>query len=287
MKHFCGLIIMSVLAIIPFSFTDAVVYKLDKTPIDVVIPCIEKDKRTLELCISGIKTYGSNIRRVIVVSPTKLTDNAEWFDEARYPFTKKDILKYLFKDEAVVYKRCGWLYQQLLKLYTIFVIPDISSNVLILDADTIFINPVHFYDENTGGALFCPNSFIPGKSSTLFYDHAKRLVPGLIQYEATFSGVAHHMLFQYPIMKELFDDVEARFKKVFWKAFCDCIEHQDLDEPCASEYEIYSNYALMRTKQCKVRPLKWREKGFKDLFMGPLKRRGFCYVTCHNFSYLA
>lgn len=284
---FCWRVAIVFFKVVPTMIcAQEIIYQLDKVPVDVVIPCIEKDKRSLEWCIKGIQENGKNVRKIIVVSPSKLTENAEWFDEARYPFTKKDILKYLFKDEAIKYKRNGWLYQQLLKLYAVFVIPDISSNVLVLDADTIFINPVNFYDDETGGALFCTNSFIPGKAKTLFYEHAQRLVTDFKQYNSTFSGVVHHMLFQRAIMKELFNDVETRFKKEFWKAFCDCIEVKNLDDPCASEYEIYSNYALMKTKQCKVRPLRWREKQFQDLLLGLLKKRGYCYVTCHNFSYL-
>ena len=42
-------------------------YDLKAAPIDVVIPCHPKDLDTLELCIEGIRKYGQNIRRVIVV----------------------------------------------------------------------------------------------------------------------------------------------------------------------------------------------------------------------------
>ena len=54
-------------------FTKKVKYKFDKDPIDVVIACIDKDLRTLDMCIEGIKKNASNIRRVIVISPEKLT----------------------------------------------------------------------------------------------------------------------------------------------------------------------------------------------------------------------
>src|SRR5436190_474838 len=111
--------------------------------IDVVIPCHEKDALTLELSINGVKKNCKNIRRIIVVSKKKLTNNAEWFDEARYPFNRRSILMTIFNNdiskvaqyETAPRNRTGWIYQQLLKLYAPLVIPDISSNVLVVDAD--------------------------------------------------------------------------------------------------------------------------------------------------------
>ncbi|MDB6082063.1 MAG: hypothetical protein JWO53_1335, partial [Chlamydiia bacterium] len=126
-------------------------YQLPKDPIDVVIPCTSKDLGTLEVCIRGIKKYGKNIHRVIVVSDKRYTDSAEWFDEKLYPFSKFDIALNILGEEAKAREfqdapnsRLGWIYQQFLKLYAPFVIPKISSNVLILDADTVFVNPIAF-----------------------------------------------------------------------------------------------------------------------------------------------
>jgi len=61
--------------------------------IDAVIPAHPKDLETLEYCIKGIKKNVKNIRRIIVVSKSKLTDNAEWFDEALYPFSYPEVAK--------------------------------------------------------------------------------------------------------------------------------------------------------------------------------------------------
>ena len=58
-------------------------------PIDVVIPCLEKDLDTLPLCIRGIRENCAGIRKIIVVSEKQLTDAADWFNEAKYPFNKK------------------------------------------------------------------------------------------------------------------------------------------------------------------------------------------------------
>jgi len=266
-----------------FSFMFPIAYELPKEPIDVVIPCTSKDIRTLSLCINGIRKYGENINRIIVVSAEKLTEDAEWFDEKNYPFTKKDVSLQIFKDEkrAEAYlhapkNRIGWIYQQFLKLYASFVIPDLSSNVLILDSDTVFLNPVSFYDKQTGGGYFNPGT----ENNKPYFTHAQRLIPGFKKIYKNYSGISHHMLFQRPILEDLFQVVEDTHNQEFWKAACDCIDKKDIFA-CISEYEIYFNFALGRTNQCKIRNLKWKNVRFQGL--GFFKKNGYHYVSCHAY----
>ena len=126
-------------------------YEFTNEPIDVVIPSVEKDLETLDLCIEGIKQHGKSIRNIYVVSDKPLMRKAIWFDEKKYPFSKYAIAFEIFQDEkkARAYlkdpiNRTGWILQQLLKLYAPFIIPGISSNILLLDSDTIFLKPVSF-----------------------------------------------------------------------------------------------------------------------------------------------
>ena len=85
----------------------------------------------------------------------------------------------------------GWYYQQLLKLYAAFVIPDISSNVLIVDADTIFLNPVHFLNAQHAG-LYNPGT----EYNPPYFEHAAKLIPNFKKLFPQHSGISHHMLFQ-------------------------------------------------------------------------------------------
>lgn len=131
--------------VIDYKDTEKVISQLEEIKIDVVFVTHEKDIRTLDLAIEGIKTNGKNINKVFVVSEKKLTDLAEWIDERIFPFTKNDICKQIFKNDikSSLYlnserNRIGWIYQQLLKNYSIYVIPNISNNVLVIDSDTIF-----------------------------------------------------------------------------------------------------------------------------------------------------
>lgn len=271
-----------VLCIINNPNTSKGTYKFSKDPIDVVIPCVAKDKRTLDLCINGIKKNGSNIRRIIVVSPEKLTTKAEWFNEAKFPFSKQTLINQIFKDENHEVKEqfkywVGWVYQQLLKLYAPFVIPNISSNTLLLDADTIFLNPVKFCDKNTGAGFFNPGT----EYHTAYFEHGERLLPGFKRVYTEYSGISHHMLIQKPILEDMFSTVEKIFGIEFWKAFCNCIDLDYFDKACVSEYELYFNFTFLKTNECKIRKLKWANAKLQDL--EPFKKDGFHYVSCHSW----
>ncbi|MFX0095788.1 MAG: hypothetical protein ACFFBD_28880, partial [Candidatus Hodarchaeota archaeon] len=111
-----------------------------KHVIDVIIPTCEKDLGTLELCIEGCRKNITGLRRIIVISKEKYTDNAEWFDERFFPFSLSDV-----EHLIGISKREGWYFQQLLKIYS-FSIPDIAENVLAVDSDTIFLRPVSFFE---------------------------------------------------------------------------------------------------------------------------------------------
>lgn len=261
-------------------------YPLQNDPIDVVIVSHPKDKGTIGECINGIRENCNNIRRVIVVSPEKLTDDAEWFDEKKFPFTKNQIEMTIVHGSKKTAERFfnpkyhrgpGWYFQQLLKLYSPFVIPEISSNVLIIDADTIFMNPVEFLNESFGG-FFCFDKKNPAKQP--YFDHAKRLVPGYQRIHTDIYSVCHHILFQKPILEDLFHTVEEHHNKPFWKAFCHCVDLRH--NKGASEYELYFNFALTHTDQVALRELKWANSSRvneKEKF----KKRGYVFVSFHDY----
>lgn len=258
-------------------------YDLADDPIDVVIVTHPKDKETLDLCIEGLKENCENIRRIILVSSEKLTDQCEWFDEKQFPFSIDDVALAIGRgskkrSELFFKGHCrypGWYFQQLLKLYSPYVIPGISSNVLVVDSDTIFMNPVKFTNESNGG-LFCYSKLRAKKRYLLF---AKRLLPGYKRIYPQVYSICHHMLFQKPILDDLFKTVEKYHGTSFWKAFCRSV---DLNRKMASEYEIYFNFALRHTNQVELRGLKWTNSGDlnkKEQF----KKEGYKFVSFHTY----
>lgn len=237
-------------------------YDLKGDPIDVVIPCASKDLETLELCIEGIKKNCRRVRRVIVVSAKPLTKKAEWFDEADFPFSKKNVAFYLNKKnekETQVFlnnsrSRAGWYLQQLIKLYAAFVIPEISSNILVLDSDTIFLKPVKFLNAQNGGLYN-----VGSEHHIPYFIHASKLIPKFKKIFKNYSGICHHMLFQRAVLEDLFATVEKVHRKPFWQAFCLSVNSEELRHSGASEFEIYFNYVFARTNQVQLRKLKWAQ----------------------------
>lgn len=260
-----------------------VLYPLTRDPIDVIIPCTAKDKLTLDLCIKGIRENGKDVRRIIVLSKERLTENAEWFDEKNFPFTKYDIALEILGDEKKAHEmisgasRVGWIYQQFLKLYAPFVIPGISSNVLMLDADTIFLKPVEFVG-CSGEGLYNPGT----EYHQPYFRHAARLIPGFKKVYKEYSGISHHMLFQRSVLEDLMKEIKMYHHAEVWKAFCHCIDKRYLHHSSLSEYEIYFNFAFMRTSQLKIRPLRWANISSIDE-VGTYQEKGYDYVSCHDY----
>ncbi|MFI0434183.1 MAG: DUF6492 family protein [Parachlamydiaceae bacterium] len=261
-------------------------YNLTDEDIDVVIVAHPKDIETLDLCIKGIKENCKRVRRVIVVSEKKLTDEAEWFDEKLYPFSLDDVMMAIAKGDRKKGEKyfrhsnrgCGWFLQQLLKLGAPFVIPHISSNVLVIDADTIFMNPVDFLNKRKGG-LFAFSRIEPKER---YLRHADRLLPDYKRVHTEVYSVCHHMLFQRAILEDLFDVVEKHHQVPFWVAFCSCVDLNE-DKVAASEYEIYFSFAFNHTDQVGLRELKWTNSAYlnkMDLF----KRNRYDYVSFHSYA---
>jgi len=260
-------------------------YQFIDEPIDVVIPAVEKDQIMLQYCIEGIKRNCKNIRRVIVVSPIRLTNDAEWFNENDYPFSIADVALYLNKldlNQTAMYlsdsrKRVGWYFQQLLKLYASYVIPGISSNVLVLDSDTVFFRMIDFINEE-GGANFALGTeyHIP------YFEHMQRLLPWLGRVYHDWSGISHHTLIQRPILDDLFNQVESYHQKEFWKAYCLCVDPAHLYLSGSAENEVYFNFAVRKTSQVNIRGLLWTNSG--DLhFMQQHKDAGYDFVSYHAY----
>jgi len=264
-----------------------VLYPLTNDPIDVVMTCHEKDLKTVDLSIEGIKKCGKNIRRVIVVSEKKLTENAEWFDESKFPFSKYDIALAIYNDnEKKAYNysklpRCGWISKQLMNFYAAFVIPGISPNILILDSDTIFLNDVEFIDAH-GFTLFN----VSNQYHEAYFEHAKKLISGENQIKKVYpeySGITHHMLFQKPILEDLFKLISETHKMEPWKAICKCIKNDPIPGSPMAETEIYFNFALARTNQVKIRRLKWQDLKFNLHAIFQRQKDGYHYVSCHHY----
>ncbi|MCI5052568.1 MAG: hypothetical protein MRY21_05470 [Simkaniaceae bacterium] len=236
---------------------------------------------TLPFAIHGIKKYGKNIGRIFVISKRRLTNNVEWIPENSYPFSFKDVAFEIFQNahETRAYladknNRTGWIYQQLLKLYAQKVKPDLSENTLMLDSDTIFLNPVAFQREDGSPCFNIGAEYHPP-----YFAHMDRFLPGLKRVHGE-SGITHHMLFQRPVLEDLFELVESYHKLPFWKAFIRCIDRKEIYGAGCSEFEIYFNFIKLRSQNWATRLLRWTNVS-KFTLLKIAQRRGYHYLSLH------
>jgi uncharacterized short protein YbdD (DUF466 family) len=172
-----------------------------------------------------------------------------FIDESIYPFGKPDIEKYLG-----VTNRTGWYFQQLLKLYSGFVINGILDNYLVIDGDTIFLRPTVFFHQGKPCYNYGPHYYVE------YFKHMQRLHPELAKF-SRHSGICHHMMFQTKYLRELFDKVENYHRgEDFWRCFLKCVDPAMIIHSGGSEYEIYYNYMYKNhPEKIVVRELIWWE----------------------------
>lgn len=264
------------------------IYNLSNQPIDIVIACHEKDIYTLDECIKSIIKFVKNKNRIIVISKNKLTDMAEWFSEDNFPFSKKDVEIEFSKIDSLLYKdqsrleRIGWYFKQIINFYAPLIIPDISNNVLILDADIIFNKPIEFVD-NEGNMLHGTGI----ENHQPYFDHMNNLLPGLKKVYTELSGISHHMLFQKPVLEDLMSLVEEHHNKKFWQAYIHSINPSWPGRSWTADYEIYFNFVLMRTNQIKLRNLRWLDITYLSNILLNIDENindNYDFYACHSYS---
>tara|TARA_R100000664_G_C2760098_1_gene150770 strand:+ start:6516 stop:7481 length:966 start_codon:yes stop_codon:yes gene_type:complete len=229
--------------------------------IDVVIPAHRKDKETLDLCIDSIRENVKNVRRIIVVSKEKLTEKAEFYSEKRFPFSFKDV-----GNIVGFHRKTFNYYGGLIQTTCALVIPDLLRDVLVCDADTIFLTETEFVNKD-GIALYNASYDIPSHITLHPYlEHMEKLIPGLTK-QTKFSGICHHMLIQKDILLEMFQKVKKIHNMPFWKADISVTlqDYKSLKPKPPHEkapllfttYELYFNYVLKyHANRVAIRPQK-------------------------------
>lgn len=284
MKIYCVVILFLCSPLYTVCALQKTTYSFPHDPIDVVIPCHKKDAPTIDRTIAHVKKYVQDLRRVIIISAERYTDNAEWADETLFPFNKELLAHEIFKSPHIATyqlntpkSRMGWIHQQFLKLFAAYYIPEISSNVLIVDADVLFLKPVTFLQENGAGLYATRHPF-----GNHYFAHIIRLLPRLRKVYPQYSGVTHHMLFQKVVLDDLFNLISKQHKLEPWVAIARAIplHNNEMRHTSMSEYDLYFNFVFTRTDQVKIRPLKWKDIDTASEINQAITQ-GYDYVALH------
>jgi hypothetical protein len=214
---------------------------------DVVIPVGPKDLSFIQQQIEHTRRNVVGCGEIYTISSSKI-DFCNHVEESRFPFSLEDVACVHGKNE-----RNGWYIQQLFKLYAGLVIPGLSKRYLVIDADTFFLRPISFLNNdkiifNFGSEFHAP-----------YFEHMSRLHPTLSRVHEGLSGVCHHMVFDSECVSGLFALVESHNDQEFWRSFLRHVSPGYLRFSGASEYEIYFNFMLLyRPDLVELRRLDWK-----------------------------
>lgn len=208
------------------------------TRFDVIIPYHEKDEEIIPYCIDGLQKNVTGFRRIYVISATKPdiddSEKVTWVPEESFPFSIKDVGTYIKSTNH----REGWYYQQLLKLYAHQVIPGLLPHHLIVDSDTVFVQPVKFFEQEK--ILFdCSGLYVPS-----YIEHMRAILPEEFSDTNELGGVTDCMMFREDILRDLFHRVETRHEMPMWKVLLSKVDPELYDKSGMSEYEMYFQFAL-------------------------------------------
>ena len=236
---------------------------------DIVIPIGEYDKdiiyKQIELTKKNIIGYG-NIY-LICNDPNILIEGCITINENIFPFSIESINKMYGE-----LNRNNWYLQQLLKLYSLIIIPGIKDKCLIIDADTFFLKPTKFIRNNKCLYNFGNEYHMP------YFEHMSRLDNDLIKVYNV-SGICHHMMFEKTYINNLIDKIEKKHNDKFYNIFLKMVSESDRLGSGASEYEIYFNYVFKNYKDSvEMRELKWCNTNTLNI------NYDYDYISYHHYS---
>ena len=218
---------------------------------DIVIPVGPKDVSLIKEQIEHARKNVIGHRNIYLIccDPTINIDGCITINENIFPFNLETIAKYHGKSN-----RNGWYLQQLLKMYAGKVIPNILDKYLVIDADTFFLKPTTFIENNKCLYNYGTEYHKP------YFDHIEKLIPSLKKVDPDKSGICHHMIFEKKYIQEIFDKVEKEHKDTFYNVFLSLTKEKETSG--TSEYELYFNYILQNHKDnIKLRKLLWTNGG--------------------------
>jgi hypothetical protein len=219
---------------------------------DIVIPLGPNEKDNINKQIEYTKKNVTGYRNIYIIAydPTITIPGCTIIPETIFPFSIQTINDH-FSKYTTDLSRSGWYLQQLLKLYAGTIIPGILETYLIIDADVFFLKPIQFIEDDKYIFTIGDQYHYP------YFDHMKRLSDTFTRNHEK-SGIAHHMIFHTPFIREIFNIVETNHKKPFYNIFIGQIDEKIYHGSSASEYEIYFHY-MIKTHSNKIiiRDLNW------------------------------
>jgi len=225
--------------------------------LDIAIPTIKKDLNVLPYCIDNLrKNLLHPISNIYIIAPyeTEILDCCKkkqvvFIDEKKLEPLSKACLDITIRGVD----HSGWIYQQLLKL-NLDNLNSETRNILVIDSDTLLTREQCFLNKD---------HYIFNISDEFHFPYSKPLQDLLnIKNRFPASFVAHMMIFNVDILKELKNKIESITHKKWYNAIVDSIDLNSIAP--FSEYELYGNYMNQHYPN-KMKIEYWfNETGYRD-----------------------
>lgn len=236
---------------------------------DIVIPAGINDYQILTKSIEYTKQNVIGHRNIYIVSPIDHEiEDTIFIHEKKFFILMSTVERYHGK-----LSRNGWYLQQLIKLYAGQCIVGLSINYLVIDADTCFLKPTRFFDDNNKPYLTFGYEY-----NFEYFEHMYRVHPSLCR-TINSSGICHHCMFNTNYVQEIMYLVQLHHNKPFYQVFLECVSESFRSGAGASEYEIYFHYLTrVHMNNISVRELKW-----ENVSVLPENDTYHDYVSCHHY----
>lgn len=216
---------------------------------DIVVPAGMNDYQILTKSIEYAKQNVIGYRNIYIISPDDhKIEGTIFVDEKKFCVLMSTVETYHGKSS-----RNGWYLQQLLKLYAGHCIIGLLPNYLVIDADTCFLKPTRFFDDNNNPYLTVGYEYHPE-----YFNHMIRLHSSFKRMRVE-SGICHHCMFNQTYVQELMYLVQLQHNKPFYQVFLEGVSSYYHTGAGASEYEIYFHYLIQfHLEDISLRELKWK-----------------------------
>jgi hypothetical protein len=235
---------------------------------DIVIPVGPNDFEVIGLQLEYTRKNIIGYRNIYLIcsDDTLKIDGCITISENIFPFSLNTVSEHLGKS-----KRNGWYLQQLLKLYSGLIIPGILDKYLVIDADTFFLKPTVFYENNKSIYNYSTENHLP------YFTHIEKLHPNLRKIYHNRSGICHHMMFETRYIKQMFNMIEQEHNDIFYKIFLKNVTEKEGSG--ASEYELYFNYMLLKHPE----EITIRKLNFKNADKLIIDSNDYDYISYHHY----
>ena len=240
--------------------------------VDVVVPYHLKDSDVLHWTVWGIRNF-IDVADIIVVTSQSARPKVE---DLGVTFLDENTIVDEISTEMRSSWRWGWYFQQVLKFAMACHVE--TQYYLVVDADTVFLRPVSFFD-NAQRPLYATSN----EYNRPYFDVFESFLG--FRPNREYSFIANHMVFKRQIVMELMNCLDA--DEPWHNRILALTEPQPPWNSLSqfSEYETYGHFIKERhPEELQLRPLSWDTTGIEPTsWLLALLGRYFDFFSFHDY----